>query len=232
MKHYDPTRRKFIQTAAVATSSVCLLPSMALADKTQSKGEGYQPQYFTPEEWQFIVAITDQLIPEDELGGGAIAAGVPEFIDRQMMTEFGKGELFYMHPPYYIHSAPTLGYQEQYPPNELYRHAIAQIEQYISQQYQKKFHELPSETQIAVMEIMEAGKIPLEGISSSATFFNLLWKNTQEGFLSDPKYGGNKEMIGWKLVGFPGARADFMDFVDKPGEPYPYGPVDIAGKRG
>ncbi len=230
MKQYDPTRRKFIQTAAVATSSVCLLPSMALAN--QKEMTEYQPQYFTPEEWQFIIAITDQLIPEDELGGGAVAAGVPEFIDKQMLSEFGKGELFYMHPPYYIHSLPTLGYQEQYPPNELYRHAIAQINQYVMQQYQKKFHELPGETQITVMESMEAGKIPLEGISSSANFFNLLWKNTQEGFLSDPKYGGNKEMIGWKLVGFPGARADFMDFVDKPGEPYPYGPVDIAGKRG
>lgn len=233
MKKHDPSRRKFIQTS-VATSSVCFVPVMAIAQsKKESQTElAYQPQYFNQSEWAFIHAITDQLIPEDELGGGAIAAGVPEFIDRQMLTEFGTGDLFYMHGPYHIDALPTLGYQEQYPPNELYRHSIAQIEAFLVKQYQKTFAELDSETQIAVMQDLEAGKVPLEGISSSTTFFNLLWQNTQEGFLSDPKYGGNKDMIGWKLVGFPGARADFMDFVDKPGEVYPYGPVDLAGKRG
>lgn len=149
-----------------------------------------------------------------------------------MLTNFGSGELFYMHGPYHIDALPTLGYQEQYPPNELYRHAIRQINEFVQKQYQTSFAKLDTETQLSVMHDMEAGKIPLEGISSSTTFFNLLWKNTQEGFLSDPKYGGNKNMIGWKLVGFPGARADFMDFVDQPGAVYPYGPVDIAGKRG
>ena len=231
MKKHDLSRRKFIQHTAVATSSVYLLPTMAFAQKNNEK-ERYQPQYFTAEEWDFINAITDQLIPEDELGGGAIIAGVPEFIDRQMLTNFGSGELFYMHGPYHIDALPTLGYQEQYPPNELYRHAIRQINEFVQKQYQTSFAKLDTETQLSIMHDMEAGKIPLEGISSSTTFFNLLWKNTQEGFLSDPKYGGNKNMIGWKLVGFPGARADFMDFVDQPGAVYPYGPVDIAGKRG
>ena len=27
-------------------------------------------------------------------------------------------------------------------------------------------------------------------------------------------YGGNRDMAAWKMIGFPGARADFMDFVD------------------
>lgn len=232
MKKHDPSRRKFIQTS-VATSSICLIPVVALGKGNETTSNShYSPQYFTDAEWAFINAITDRLIPEDELGGGALAAGVPEFIDRQMLTEFGTGDLFYMQGPFHIDSLPTLGYQEQYPPNELYRHAISQIEQFLMQRYQQTFSQLDEKTQIAVMEDLEAGKVPLEGISSSTTFFNLLWKNTQEGFLSDPKYGGNKNMIGWKLLGFPGARADFMDFVDKPGEVYPYGPVAISGKRG
>lgn len=233
MKKHDPSRRKFIQTS-VATSSICFVPVMSIA-KAQTNEPietTYKPQYFNPAEWDFIHAITDQLIPEDELGGGAIAAGVPEFIDRQMLTEFGKGDLFYMQGPFHIDALPTLGYQEQYPPNEVYRHSIAQIDAFLLKKYQKTFAQLDEETQITVMQDLEAGKVPLEGISSSTFFFNLLWKNTQEGFLSDPKYGGNKDMIGWKLVGFPGARADFMDFVDNPGEVYPYGPVDLAGKRG
>lgn len=229
MKKYNSSRRNFIKTTTVMTSSICLLPTMSLA---QTANTEYSPQYFNSDEWEFIKAFTNQLIPEDELGGGALIAGVPEFIDRQMLTTFGTGELFYMHGPFHIDALPTLGYQEQYPPNELYKHAIAQINQFLQKPYQKRFDQLNDDDQISVMEKIEAGNIPLEGISSSTTFFNLIWQNTQEGFLSDPKYGGNKNMIGWKLVGFPGARADFMDFVDKPGTKYPYGPVDIAGKRG
>ncbi len=231
MSEYNAKRRKFFKTSA-ALSSVCFVPLSALAHENDGTTGEYQPQFFNADEWEFIKAITDQLIPEDELGGGAIVAGVPEFLDRQMQTEYGRGELFYMSGPYHYDVPATLGYQEQFPPNELYRQSITQINQYLNAQYQKKFHELDETTQLDVMKLMEAGKIPLEGISSSATFFALLWRNTEEGFLSDPQYGGNKNMIGWKLIGFPGARADFMDYAGRSGKPYPYSPVDIAGRRG
>ncbi len=37
-------------------------------------------------------------------------------------------------------------------------------------------------------------------------FFSLLVKHTMEGFYGDPRHGGNKNRVGWKLLGFPGAR--------------------------
>jgi len=53
--------------------------------------------------------------------------------------------------------------------------------------------------------------ISLEKTRSSSTdqgqaFFDLLLQTPIEGFFSDPIYGGNRDMIGWKLIGFPGAR--------------------------
>lgn len=233
MKH-NLTRRKFIQASTAVATAVYISPSIALAKDSQAQHniDQYVPQYFSQEEWDFILAVTDQLIPEDELGGGAIAAGVPQFIDQQMLTEFGTGELFYMNAPYDLNAKLTLGYQEQYPPNKLYKKAIAEINKFSQEKYQKTFAKLDENTQISIIEDLEAGKIALAGITSSTAFFNLLWKNAQEGFFADPKYGGNKNMMGWKMVGFPGARADYMDFVDKPGEVYPYGPVNLAGKRG
>jgi gluconate 2-dehydrogenase gamma chain len=54
-------------------------------------------------------------------------------------------------------------------------------------------------------------------------------QNTMEGFFADPLYGGNKGMAGWKMVGFPGARYDYRDHVDKHNVPYPRGPVSIYG---
>ena len=31
-------------------------------------------------------------------------------------------------------------------------------------------------------------------------------EHTVIGFLADPKYGGNRDYIGWKVIGYPGPR--------------------------
>lgn len=62
-------------------------------------------------------------------------------------------------------------------------------------------------------------------------FFALLVQNTKEGYFSDPKYGGNHQMASWVYIGFPGARASFLEWVDKDNIPYPLGPVSINGER-
>lgn len=62
-------------------------------------------------------------------------------------------------------------------------------------------------------------------------FFGQLLQNTREGYFCDPIHGGNKDLAAWKMIGFPGARADFMDFVNQNGKAYPYGPVSINGER-
>jgi gluconate 2-dehydrogenase gamma chain len=36
-------------------------------------------------------------------------------------------------------------------------------------------------------------------------------------------------MAAWKWIGFPGARADFTDWIDQAGRHYPYGAVSISG---
>src|SRR3546814_11729955 len=35
-------------------------------------------------------------------------------------------------------------------------------------------------------------------------FFPLVITHTRQGFYADPIYGGNKDQIGWKHIGFPG----------------------------
>ncbi|HEX3205000.1 MAG TPA: gluconate 2-dehydrogenase subunit 3 family protein, partial [Propionibacteriaceae bacterium] len=39
---------------------------------------------------------------------------------------------------------------------------------------------------------------------SELDFFSLLVTHTRQGFLSDPIYGGNRDRIGWQVIGFPG----------------------------
>lgn len=44
-------------------------------------------------------------------------------------------------------------------------------------------------------------------------FFETLCLHTRQGFYADPVYGGNKDQIGWKVIGFPGPKSlkDTMD---------------------
>ncbi len=60
----------------------------------------YQPSWFTAEEFVFINAAVARLIPADERGPGALEAGVPEFIDRQMNTPYATGANWYMQGPF------------------------------------------------------------------------------------------------------------------------------------
>ncbi|MFD1910637.1 gluconate 2-dehydrogenase subunit 3 family protein [Halodurantibacterium flavum] len=62
-------------------------------------------------------------------------------------------------------------------------------------------------------------------------FFAMLIQNTKEGYFADPQYGGNHQMASWVYIGFPGARASFLEWVDKDNIPYPLGPVSISGER-
>ena len=61
-------------------------------------------------------------------------------------------------------------------------------------------------------------------------FFGLLLDNVTEGFFADPIYGGNRDMAGWKLVGFPGTRYDYRDVVARPNQPYTLPPVGLQGR--
>ena len=73
------------------------------------------------------------------------------------------------------------------------------------------------------------GAAKLDGVDGQA-FFALLLKNTQEGFFADPIYGGNRDMCAWRMIGFPGARYDYRDWVHRHNERYPHPPVSFMGR--
>jgi Gluconate 2-dehydrogenase subunit 3 len=56
-------------------------------------------------------------------------------------------------------------------------------------------------------------------------------EDTRYGFFADPIYGGNRDMAAWKMIGFPGARYDYRDWVERHNERYPHPPISIAGFR-
>ena len=67
-------------------------------------------------------------------------------------------------------------------------------------------------------------------LAAPVLWFALVIKDVQTGFLADPIYGGNRDMAAWKMIGFPGARYNYLDWVGRHNEPYPLPPVSMIGR--
>ncbi len=188
-------------------------------------------QFFTGPERDFIDAAISRLIPNDDLGPGAKEANVTFFLDRQMAGPYGSGAHWYMLGPWKT-GEPTQGYQSRLSPAELYRAAIKATDDYCKDKFGgKTFAQLGAEQQDQVLHGLEKGDISLKS-ADVKQFFTLLHQNTVEGFFSDPIHGGNRDMVGWKLIGFPGARYDYRPYVKKHGQKLNLPAVGIKGRPG
>ena len=217
-------------TAAAATfggRDVPFKEGQANAPLGAEGGGGWS--WFPEAEAAFVNAAAARLIPADDLGPGAVEAGVPVFIDRQLAGPYGRGERWYMQGPWGA-GEPTQGWQTRLTPAGMYRAAIKSIDAAVSRDgHAASFAKLAAADQDAFLQRLEKGEVPLEGVDAKAFFAQLL-QNTLEGFWCDPIYGGNKDMAGWKLIGFPGARYDQTPYVSQHGQKYPLPPVGIQGR--
>jgi len=177
--------------------------------------------FFSAAEVAFVDAAVARLIPADELGPGAKEAGVTYFIDQQLFGGWGTMAKMYRQGPH-PEGTPQQGYQSPLTPQEIYRAAIREINSLIP----RPFDKLAASEQDELLHRLEDGKLSLESVPGRF-FFNLLLDNTIEGLFCDPIYGGNRDKLGWKLVGFPGVAAVYTTLVDKHGVPYEVEPVSI-----
>ena len=242
MSRSSVSRRRFLSAGAAVGSTLALggpaveaksisgempwAPGVANAPKPVSAGSY---EFFSTEEAAFIDAAISRLIPNDDLGPGAKEAGVALFLDRQLVGPFGKAESWYMGGPW-GDGTPSQGYQSRLSPAQLYRAAIKAINDHCGQAFAgKPFAQLSADQQDDVLGGLEKGEIKLSG-ADAKTFFETFLQNTVEGFFSDPLYGGNRDMVGWKLIGFPGARYDYRPYVGRHGERLSLAPVGIQGR--
>jgi gluconate 2-dehydrogenase gamma chain len=182
--------------------------------------------YLTQPEVRFLDAAVARLIPADELGPGAKEAGVTCFIDRQLTSVWGSHGRNYRGGPW-PEGTPYQGFQSRLTPREIYRAAIRDVNRHCLARYQKAFEFLPAAQQDEVLKALEEGGIELESLPGKL-FFSLLHRNTLEGFFADPSYGGNRDKVGWKLVGFPGVPAStYNDLIDEHNVPYRVEPVSM-----
>lgn len=222
--------RRRLLTAAAAAPAAGLFAGCK--DKTASQPlSAREPVlFFTASEHQFVEAACGRLIPEGKENNGALTAAVPFFIDRQLAGPYGQAHTRYSEPPW-REGMEEQGYQLAYSPAALYRKAIGAINTYCEREFGRPFANLGDDQQDDLLHQLEDGKIDLGDVPSNV-FFDHLWQNTLEGYLADPMYGGNRDFTGWKLIGFPGPRYNYVQEITQYGRPYPHPPVGLLGRDG
>ena len=169
-------------------------------------------RFFTEAEALIVAAAAARIFPTDESGPGAHEAGVVIYIDRQLAGPYGRDRFRYTQPPF-EEASPEFGYQGKETPRQIYREGLKSLQ---------GFDSLSSEEQDKALHAIE-----------SSHFFSLLRQNTIEGMYCDPLHGGNVDMVGWQLIGFPGPRMSNTDEVDKfYGEPFRPKPASLAQVTG
>src|SRR5208283_1817847 len=140
-------------------------------------------EVLTPEEAKEIEALSSTIIPSDELPG-AREAGVVYFIDRALKTFATDAK------PVYEQGLADLRKMtgEMFPGVERFSAAAPD-------QQEKLFAKLDEESQ--------SGERPRRrlGGASNTTFVETLRFHTLAGFLVDPEAGGNRDYVGWKVIG-------------------------------
>ncbi|MBB6448561.1 gluconate 2-dehydrogenase gamma chain [Geomicrobium halophilum] len=164
------------------------------------------------EDFEILSAATERIFPEDDNGPGAVALGAPYFIDKQLAGQWGLNAKEYMRGPFQEGEAEQ-GYQSSMTRSEIFTQGIRKIDEVSTDQFDEKFFDLEEEQQVEVLNAFDTGDVDMRGVSSS-TFFSLLRQATIEGVYSDPLYGGNKNMDGWRMKEYPGAQPAYINVIE------------------
>jgi gluconate 2-dehydrogenase gamma chain len=175
-------------------------------------------------EQSLLEKIVETIIPTDA-DPGAKEAGVIYFIDRQLAGDYGQSANMFMDGPFvppaqagpitvgtqtYSAGSPKVrvgaGTNYQYPLNlrEFWRVGLVALQAYANSAYSGNFETLSSANQLKLLQDLWGDKpTGFSNIRPSDFAYELVFM-TWAGFLMDPIYGGNQNMVGWKFTGFNG----------------------------
>jgi gluconate 2-dehydrogenase gamma chain len=208
MSEDNVPRRQFLLRAGLAGTAI----AAGIAEPVEAQQPAAAPAVTPPAPAAFIVAAVDTLIPADELSPSGSDCGVAVFIDRQLGSAWGGGAKVYR-SGLFVKGKPEQGYQLPLTPREYFAAGISAANAWSRKTYGKEFDRLAPADRVAALKAMEDGKAAFENFDAKA-FFAQLYAITMAGFFADPIYGGNRDKVSWKLLGFPGLPATYADKID------------------
>jgi len=184
-------RREFIEVSAASVGGLLIFSLAGEPMMVNAKaGKVKVPlRFFTGQEAKVVVAACERIFPANESGPGATQAGVMVYIDRQLAGPYGTDRYRYTQEPF-VESAPEHGYQGKENPQQTYRAGIAALG--------ADFVALDAAAQDERLVAVE-----------KSYFFQLLRQHTIEGMFCDPMHGGNTDLIGWQMLGYPGPQMSY-----------------------
>jgi len=186
-----------------------------------------QARFFDPQQRATIEAAMSRIIPTDDKPG-AREAGTIDFVDRYL-----SGIGFIYAKPDGSGFEPLEGRRAEAWQQRIdilrdcYRSGIESLDRTAQQRFGAAFVELSGEDQDTVLHALEGSEereeereverarmqlygapveVALQQTSAETElgFVPLLALHTRQGFYADPIYGGNRDRVGWELIGFPG----------------------------
>lgn len=176
------SRRKLIQEAAFGAFGVGIIERAIKDVVLASPANGFT--FFSPLQAKTVEAMSERIWPATEGDPGAIAAGVVFYIDRSLSD-------------YYRDLQDT------------YRRGIDSVNSYAMKRFGDDMAKLSEQQQNEILTNLEKNAEEVRSFfvnPSAPDFFALVLKHTHEGLFSDPIYGGNRNFVGWKSIGYTGPR--------------------------
>ena len=217
-------RRRFLVGAGVAGTAVAAALSPALPAQAQNatspqtaaspKAQDAEPMAtLQAAEAAFFAAAADTIIPADELSPSGSECGVVTFVDRQLASAWGGGAKMYRNGPF-RKAKPEYGYQLPLTPREFFAAGIVATNAWTQKTYGKDFDRLSPKERDDALKALDQGKAELADFNGKQ-FFEALLEITMEGFFSDPIYGGNRNKVSWKMIGYPGLPATYANVIEE-----------------
>ena len=187
MSNNDLTRRHFLLQAGTGLSAVWLSThwsSILAAAAYAHQAAGSAPsnfQFFSPEQAKEVDAITARIIPSDSTPG-AREAGAVYFIDRALFTFASDAQ-------------------------QIYRDGLPALQSRVRQLFPSvdRFSSASADQQDEILRSLDdhaqGSRQPFRPAGAHTSFFETIRLHAIVGFLVDPESGGNRNAVGWQVIG-------------------------------
>lgn len=179
----DFSRRELLKRAGAASAAAAVPGTFTEAAQSPAPAAPVREplETLTQVEAETLEAVVARLIPTDANGPGAREARAAHYIDRALGGALAGSR-------------------------DAYRAGLAALDAHARGTKGRSFAQLPEADQDQMLTALEQNAVPGFAPPGSAAFFNLVLAHTLQGTFGDPYYGGNRNFVGWELVGYPGVR--------------------------
>ena len=231
------TRRAFLTEAGAISAAAAVGVAKATQDSpTASVPEGVEApefpplppaslppncvinEFFTPAQARAVEAIGARIVPGTPDDPGAREACVVRYIDHKLAEFEAFAEPTFHEGPFPDlkdelglsgDDAERYGFQSKLTPQSAYRNGLTALDELVQAGFGVPFEQLTDDQQDAVLEDLEKGDVAGFDSPAADDFFDMVRNDVIEGMFADPAYGGNFGLVGWTLIGYPGAQRGY-----------------------